>query len=187
MAMNSNLTRAKNAKNDEFYTGLVDIENELKYYRAHFENKVVYCNCDDPTSSNFWRYFYRSFDFLGLKKLISTHFNMDGSPSYALIYEGEYDNAATFDEGVTKVPFQGDGDFRSDECVEYLKQSDIVVTNEPFSLFREYVQQLFEYNKQFLIIGNYNALTYKEVFPRIMHNQMWMGVNAVHEFKQPDG
>ena len=187
MAKNSNLTRAKNAKNDEFYTGLVDIENELKYYRAHFENKVVYCNCDDPTSSNFWRYFYRSFDFLGLKKLISTHFNMDGSPSYALIYEGEYDNAATFDEGVTKVPFQGDGDFRSDECVEYLKQSDIVVTNEPFSLFREYVQQLFEYNKQFLIIGNYNALTYKEVFPRIMHNQMWMGVNAVNEFKQTDG
>lgn len=186
MAKNSNLTRAKNAKNDEFYTKATDIENELKYYRNHFKNKIVYCNCDDPETSNFWRYFYRSFAFLGLKKLISTHYNMDGSSSYALIYEGGYDNADSFDEGVTKVPLKGDGDFRSEECVEYLKESDIVVTNPPFSLAREYIKQLFEYNKKFLVIGNKNWVTYKELFPKLMNRQMWIGQNNVKEFKQPD-
>lgn len=175
MAKNSNLTRAKNAKNDEFYTQASDIENELKYYKPHFNGKVVYCNCDDPTSSQFWRYFYRSFKYLGLKKLISTHYNMDGSSSYALIYEGGHDNADGFDEGVTKVDLKGNGDFRSPECVEYLKQSDVVVTNPPFSLFREYVQQLFDYQKEFLIIGNPNAITYKEVFPLLMDRKMWIG------------
>lgn len=187
MAKNSNLTRAKNAKNDEFYTESTDIENELKYYRNHFKNKIVYCNCDDPETSNFWRYFYRSFKFLGLKKLISTHYNMDGSSSYALIYEGGHDNADSFDEGVMKVPLKGDGDFRSEECVEYLKESDIVVTNPPFSLAREYIKQLFEYNKKFLVIGNKNWVTYKELFPKLMNCQMWIGQNNVKEFKQPDG
>lgn len=177
MAKNSNLTRAKNAKNDEFYTQASDIENELKYYKPHFKDKVVYCNCDDPTSSQFWRYFYRSFKYLGLKKLISTHYNMDGSSSYALIYEGGHDNADNFDEGVVKVPLKGNGDFRSDECVEYLKQSDVVVTNEPWSLTREYIKQLFDYQKQFLIIVNKNAITYKEVFPLLMSRQMWIGAN----------
>lgn len=187
MAKNSNLTRAKNAKNDEFYTQPVDIENELKHYRQHFKGQVVYCNCDDPTRSGFWRYFYRSFDFLGLKKLISTHYEMDGNPSYALIYEGGHDNADNYDEGVTKVSLKGDGDFRSSECVEYLKQSDIVVTNPPFSLAREYVKQLMDYHKKFLIIGNKNWITYKEIFPTLMNHQMWIGANNVHSFKQPDG
>lgn len=187
MAKNSNLTRAKNAKNDEFYTQSADIENELKYYRPHFKDKIVYLNCDDPTTSNFWRYFYRSFEFLGLKKLISTHYNMDGSSSYALIYEGGHDNADNFDEGVVKVPLKGNGDFRSDECVEYLKQSDVVVTNPPFSLARAYVKQLMDFNKDFLIVGNKNWITYKEIFPLLMNRQMWIGQNNVKQFKQPDG
>lgn len=187
MAKNSNLTRAKNAKNDEFYTQARDIENELKYYKPHFNGKVVYCNCDDPTSSQFWRYFYRSFKYLGLKKLISTHYNMDGSSSYALIYEGGHDNADDFDEGVTKVNLKGNGDFRSDECVEYLKQSDVVVTNEPWSLTREYIKQLFDYQKQFLIIVNKNAITYKEVFPLLMSRQMWIGANKPQVFDTPNG
>lgn len=187
MAKNSNLTRAKNAKNDEFYTQASDIENELKYYKPHFNGKVVYCNCDDPTSSQFWRYFYRSFKYLGLKKLISTHYNMDGSSSYALIYEGGHDNADGFDEGVTKVDLKGNGDFRSPECVEYLKQSDVVVTNEPWSLTREYIKQLFDYQKQFLIIVNKNAITYKEVFPLLMSRQMWIGANKPQVFDTPNG
>lgn len=188
MAKNSNLTRAKNAKNDEFYTQSADIENELKYYRPHFKDKIVYLNCDDPTTSNFWRYFYRSFEFLGLKKLISTHYNMDGSSSYALIYEGGHDNADNFDEGVVKVPLKGNGDFRSDECVEYLKQSDIVVTNPMFSLFREYVALLMKYHKQFLIWGNQNAITYKEFFPLLMNRQVWIGnlANKTCVFRIPD-
>lgn len=187
MAKNSNLTRAKNAKNDEFYTQASDIENELKYYKPHFNVKVVYCNCDDPTSSQFWRYFYRSFKYLGLKKLISTHYNMDGSSSYALIYEGGHDNADDFDEGVTKVDLKGNGDFRSPECVEYLKQSDVVVTNPPFSLARVYVKQLMDFNKEFLIVGNKNWITYKEIFPLLMNRQMWIGQNNVKQFEQPDG
>ena len=187
MAKNSNLTRAKNAKNDEFYTQASDIENELKYYKSHFKDKVVYCNCDDPTSSQFWRYFYRSFKYLGLKKLISTHYNMDGSSSYALIYEGGHDNADNFDEGVVKVPLKGNGDFRSDECVEYLKQSDVVVTNPPFSLARVYVKQLMDFDKDFLIVGNKNWITYKEIFPLLMNRQMWIGQNNVKQFQQPDG
>lgn len=175
---NKNLTAAKKAKNDEFYTQSSDIEEELRHYTKHFKDKVVYCNCDDPTESNFWHYFYRSFSFLGLKKLISTHYEMDGSSSYALIYEGEHDNAENFDEGVTKVPLKGDGDFRSDECIEYLKQSDIVVTNPMFSLFREYVATLEKYNKKFIIWGNQNAITYKEFFPLLMNRKVWLGTIA---------
>lgn len=175
---NKNLTAAKKAKNDEFYTQSSDIEEELRHYTKHFKDKVVYCNCDDPTESNFWRYFYRSFGYLGLKKLVSTHYEMDGSSSYALIYEGEHDNAENFDEGVTKVPLKGDGDFRSDECIEYLKQSDIVVTNPMFSLFREYVATLEKYNKKFIIWGNQNAITYKEFFPLLMNRKVWLGTIA---------
>lgn len=175
---NSNLNAAKKAKNDEFYTQSSDIEEELRHYTRHFKDKVVYCNCDDPTESNFWHYFYRSFGFLGLKKLISTHYEMDGSSSYALIYEGGHDNAENFDEGVTKVPLKGNGDFRSDECIEYLKQSDIVVTNPMFSLFREYVATLEKYNKKFIIWGNQNAITYKEFFPLLMNRKVWLGTIA---------
>lgn len=184
---NKNLNAAKKAKNDEFYTQSSDIEEELRHYTKHFKDKVVYCNCDDPTESNFWRYFYRSFGYLGLKKLISTHYEMDGSSSYALIYEGGHDNSDDFNDGVTKVPLKGDGDFRSDECIEYLKQSDIVVTNEPWSLTREYIKQLMNYNKKFLIIVNKNAITYKEVFPLLMNRQMWIGASQPQIFDTPDG
>lgn len=184
---NSNLNAAKKAKNDEFYTQSSDIEEELRHYTKHFKDKVVYCNCDDPTWSNFWHYFYRSFGYLGLKKLISTHYEMDNKPSYALIYTGGHDNADDFNEGVTKVPLKGNGDFRSDECIEYLKESDIVITNPPFSLARAYVKQLVDYNKKFLIIGNKNWITYKEIFPLLMHRKMWIGANNVKAFKQPDG
>ena len=189
MAKNSTLTRAKNAKRDEFYTELHDVEQELKYYKSHFRNKIVYCNCDDPTLSSFWRYFYRSFGYLGLKRLISTHYNMDGSSSYALIYEGGHDSDNdTFDVGVKRVSLKGDGDFRSPECIEYLKQSDIVVTNPMFSLFREYVVTLMKYHKQFLIWGNQNAITYKEFFPLLMNRQVWIGnlANKTCVFRIPD-
>lgn len=185
--VNINLNAAKKAKNDEFYTQSSDIEDELRHYAKHFKNKIVYCNCDDPTWSNFWHYFYRSFGYLGLKKLISTHYEMDNKPSYALIYEGDHDNADDFNEGVTKVPLKGNGDFRSDECIKYLKESDVVVTNPPFSLAREYVKQLMDNKKDFLIIGNKNWITYKEIFPLLMNHKMWIGANNVKAFKQPDG
>lgn len=175
---NKHLQAAKQAKNDEFYTQISDIETELRHYTKHFKDKVVYCNCDDPTWSNFWRYFYRNFGDLGLKKLISTHYEQDGSASYAAVYEGGHDNAENCDEGVTKVPLKGDGDFRSDECIEYLKQSDIVVTNPMFSLFREYVATLEKYNKKFIIWGNQNAITYKEFFPLLMNRKVWLGTIA---------
>lgn len=184
---NSHLQAAKNAKNDEFYTQISDIEEELRHYTKHFKGKVVYCNCDDPTKSNFWRYFYRYFGYLGLKKLISTHYEMDGEPSYALIYEGGHDNAENFDEDVTKVPLKGNGDFRSDECIAYLKQADIVVTNPPFSLFREYIAQLEEYANQFIVIGNPNAMTYKEIFPLIKDNKVLVGFSKPKEFDTSNG
>ena len=184
---NSHLQLAKDAKNDEFYTQYSDIEEELRHYTKHFKDKVVYCNCDDPTKSNFWRYFYRRFGFLGLRKLISTHYEMDNKPSYALIYEGGHDNAENFDEGVTKVPLNGDGDFRSDECIEYLKESDIVVTNPPFSLARAYVKQLLDYNKKFLVIGAPTWITHKEVFPLMMHHKIWLGASHPTCFDTPNG
>lgn len=182
---NSHLQAAKNAKNDEFYTQISDIEEELRHYTKHFKGKVVYCNCDDPTKSNFWRYFYRHFGFLGLKKLISTHYEMDGSSSYATVYEGGHDNADDFNGGVTKIPLKGDGDFRSDECIAYLKQADIVVTNPPFSLAREYVQQLIDNNKKFLVIGNPQWIIYKNIFPLIMHRKIWMGASQPKYFDTP--
>lgn len=187
MPKNNNLKLAKQAKNDEFYTQSSDIEAELKHYREHFKDQIVYCNCDDPIESNFWHYFYRSFGFLGLKKLISTHYEHNGKSSYALIYEGGYDNAPKFNEGVKWVPLQSNGDFRSPECVKYLKESDIVVTNEPWSLTREYIKQLFQYDKKFLIIVNKNAITYKEIFPLLMNRQMWIGETKPQIFNTPSG
>lgn len=187
-AKNSNLSQAKKAKNDEFYTQATDIEKELKHYWKHFEGKVVYCNCDDPTYSEFWRYFHLNFHFLGLKELISTHYGRNNS-TYALFYRGgsgEHDDNDfnIYDE---KRDLKQDGDFRSEESIALLKHVDIVVTNEPFSLLREYVAQLMEYHKKFLIIVNKNAITYKEIFPLLKDNQIWMGVNNVHSFRQPDG
>lgn len=172
---NTNLQNAKQAKNDEFYTRLEDIEKEVKHYRQHFEGKVVYCNCDDSKKSNFFKYFALNFERLGLKKLIATGYNKGGHGS-VFIYEGDKNgNRLPDDEEITNRQLNGDGDFRSPECVEFLKEADIVVTNPPFSLFREYIAQLMEYGKMFLVIGNMNAVTYKEVFPLIKDNRLWLG------------
>lgn len=184
---NRHLQAAKEVKNDEFYTQSSDIEEELRHYTKQFKDKVVYCNCDDPTKSNFWRYFYRHCGFLGIRTLISTHYEMDDKPSYALIYEGGHDNAENFDEGVTKVPLKGNGDFRSDECIAYLKRADIVVTNPPFSLAREYVKQLLDYNKKFLVIGAPTWINNKDLFPLIMHHKIWLGVSHPKYFDTPNG
>jgi hypothetical protein len=182
-----NLHNAKKQKNDEFYTQLTDIENELKYYRQYFKDKVVYCNCDDARESNFFKFFSLNFEFLGLKKLITTGYKENGK-GVVLIYEGDKNGNRMPDlEEIEIKELQGNGDFRSEECLEFLKESDIVVTNPPFSLFREYVTQLMEYGKQFLIIGSQNAITYKEIFPLIKDDKMWLGVNSVKEFIQPNG
>ena len=165
---NNSLGAARRAKNDEFYTRLTDIEKELQHYKLHFKGQVVFCNCDDPTWSSFWTYFTKNFTHLGLARVVSTHY-AQGEPSYKREYTGGADL-----NGV-KTPLAGDGDFRSPECVELLRQADIVVTNPPFSLFREYVAQLIEHGKQFLIIGNNNAITYKEIFKFIKNNQLWLG------------
>ena len=183
MAKNSNLHNAKSAKNDEFYTQLTDVAKELMHYKEHFRGKVVLCNCDDPTWSAFWKYFHLNFEVLGLKKLISTHYDREEA-TYKMEYEGGDDN--NIETGV-KTPLEGNGDFRHQECIELLKEADIVVTNPPFSLFREYVAQLMEYGKKFIVIGSMNAITYKEIFPLLKDNQMWLGCNSVKEFIQPDG
>lgn len=180
-----NIDKAKEAKKDEFYTQLEDINNELKHYREHFRGKTVLCNCDDPRISNFFTYFAYNFEFLGLKKLMTTCYknqNMDlfsqneSEQAVYLVYEGDKngDHIPTADE-IGVHPLKGDGDFRSQECIELLKEADIVVTNPPFSLFREYLAQLIEYDKKFLILGNQNAITYKEIFPLIQNNKMWLG------------
>lgn len=205
MAGNASLNRANMAKQDEFYTQLTDIEKELRHYRKHFEGKTVLCNCDDPFESNFFKYFALNFNRLGLKKLIATCYA--GSPianrqlslfdvsgekgdAYMAVVTKVYDT--TGDGGVDMVDvatlfrsrentlkrLKGDGDFRSSECVELLDEADIVVTNPPFSLFREYVAMLMEHDKKFVIIGSQNAITYKEVFPLLQENKIWMGVTS---------
>ena len=175
---NENLNKAKAAKNDEFYTRLEDIEKELEHYTEHFKGKVVYCNCDDARESNFFKYFSLNFEFLGLKKLITTGYKENGK-GVALVYEGDKNgNRNVDDEEINVTELNGNGDFRSEECIEFLKEADIVVTNPPFSLFREYVAQLMQYGKKFLIIGNLNAVTYKEIFPLIKENKVWMGATC---------
>lgn len=187
-AKNNNLHSAKNNKEDEFYTQLSDIEKELKHYKKHFKNKVVLCNCDDPRVSNFFHYFSYNFEKLGLKKLITTCYKNqqrdlfsqnDKEQAIYLEYEGDKngDNVPNPEEIGIHI-LNGDGDFRSQECIELLKEADIVVTNPPFSLFREYVAQLIEYEKKFLIIGNQNAITYKEIFSLIKDNKIWLGYKA---------
>lgn len=173
MAKNDNLHKAKDAKNDEFYTRIEDVAEELRHYKKHFAGKVVLCNCDDPTWSAFWRYFHLNFAELGLKKLISTHYDRT-EPTYKMEYEGGDDN--NVEVGV-KTPLEGNGDFRNKECLDLLDESDIVVTNPPFSLFREYVAVLMKHQKKFLILGNMNALTYKEIFPIVRDNQLWYGAS----------
>ena len=182
---NKNLNKAKEAKKDEFYTQLEDINNELKHYREHFRGKTVLCNCDDPRVSNFFTYFAYNFEHLGLKKLITTCYKNQDTDLFSsnlseqavyLVYEGDKngDRIPNAEEiGVHSL--KGDGDFRSAECIELLKEADIVVTNPPFSLFREYVAQLIEYDKKFLIIGHQNAIKYKEIFPLIQQNKIWLG------------
>ena len=185
MAKNNNLHNAKRAKNDEFYTRLEDIEKEMCHYREHFRGKVIYCNCDDPKESNFFKFFSLQFEFLGLKKLISTGYKENGH-GVAYIYEGDKnENNLPDDSEIRTYELQGNGDFRSEECIEFLKEADVVVTNPPFSLFREYVAQLIEYKKHFIIIGNQNAITYKEIFPLIKENKLWLGINYVKEFITP--
>ena len=187
MAKNNNLHNAKKAKNDEFYTRLEDIEKEMCHYREHFRGKVIYCNCDDPKESNFFKFFSLQFEFLGLKKLISTGYKENGH-GVAYIYEGDKnENNLPDDSEIRTYELQGNGDFRSEECIEFLKEADVVVTNPPFSLFREYVSQLVEYGKKFLIIGNKNAITYKEIFPLIKENKLWLGVYSPSEYILPNG
>lgn len=183
MATNANLHKAKRTKNDEFYTQLTDISKELMHYEQHFKDKIVYCNCDDPTWSAFWKYFHLNFSALGLKKLISTHYDKT-EPTYKMEYEGGDDN--DIEVGV-KTPLEGNGDFRNQECLDLLDESDIVVTNPPFSLFREYVACLMKHKKNFLIIGNRNAITYKEFFPLIKDNEVRMGYERPSEFDTPTG
>lgn len=211
MAGNSNLGKAKTGKNDEFYTQLADIEAELKHYRKHFKDKIVFCNCDDPYESNFFKYFAMNFNYLGLKKLIATCYkgspitytqlNMFGDEKIVRVVKKEktpykieitevVDANGDGAVDLTDIEYllqnnkntlsllNGDGDFRSEECVELLKEVDVVVTNPPFSLFREYVAQLFEYDKKFIIIGNQNAITYKEIFPLLKQNKMWLGFHC---------
>ncbi len=202
---NSGLTQAKTAKNDEFYTQLVDIEKELKHYKDQFRGKVVYCNCDDPFESNFFKYFAGNFKELGLKKLITTSYvkspiagkqvplfeieglKPDGKEPYVVeineVPDTNNDGAISLEDVESLLrrnkkssrKLQGNGDFRSEECIELLKQADIVVTNPPFSLFREYVAQLMEHKKRFLILGDQNAMTYKEIFKFIQENNLWLG------------
>ena len=184
-ATNKLLQKAKKSKSDEFYTQLIDIENELKHYKDKFKNKVVYCNCDDPRSSNFFKYFALNFKELGLKKLISSCYIKQERNLFNIEESGSgffYEYTGTKEEKIIPssadiIHFKGDGDFRSDESIELLKQADIVVTNPPFSLFREYVDQLVKYDKKFLIIGNINAITYKEIFKLIKENKAWLGIN----------
>ncbi|MCC8408616.1 adenine-specific methyltransferase EcoRI family protein [Mucilaginibacter sp. UR6-1] len=195
---NQDFQQAKQGKNDEFYTSLEDIELEMIHYTNHFTGKVVYCNCDDPRESNFFRYFYKNFEKLGLKKLITSCYKSLNANSFNseisekavyLEYCGrESYNNYSKDEFVHTKQFEGDGDFRSDESVELLQQADIVVTNPPFSLFKEYCAQLVRYKKKFIIIGNMNAVTYKDIFPLIQNNELWYGPSirsGDREFRVP--
>ena len=195
---NLNLRKASTAKKDEFYTQLSDIEKELKHYKNHFKGKVVLCNCDDPRVSNFFHFFSYNFEKFGLKKLIATCYKSQDSDLFSqnnseraiyLEYTGDKNGNNVPDaEEIGIKHLQGDGDFRSKECIELLKQADIVVTNPPFSLFREYVAQLVEYDKKFVIIGNLNALTYRDIFKLIKENKLWFG-HSIHsgdrEFRVP--
>lgn len=196
---NSNLARARDAKQDEFYTQLSDIEKELKHYKKYFKGKVVYCNCDDPRVSGFFHYFSYNFEKLGLKKLIATCYKSDERDLFSakdsdkaimLEYTGDKNkNNLPEPNEIGIIKLKGDGDFRSEESIELLKQADIVVTNPPFSLFRVFVKQLFVYEKKFLIIGNLNAASYKEVFSLIKSNKIWFGPSIKsgdREFGVPD-
>lgn len=182
---NNKLKEAKKNKNDEFYTQLADIENEMRHYKEYFKGKTVLCNCDDPRVSNFFHYFAYNFEYLGLKRLITTCYKNHNPDSFSenknekavyLIYDGDKNgNKIPDPQEIGIKELQGDGDFRSEECIALLKQADVVVTNPPFSLFREYVAQLVQYDKKFIIIGDKNSITYKEIFKLVKENKIWLG------------
>lgn len=189
---NKSLQRAKDTKNDEFYTRYDDIQTELNFYKDQLKNKVIYCNCDDPAESAFTDFFKLNFDYLGIKKLICTRYQKSNlflfsDPVRKSGYRLEITAKNKADKKPVKIDLKGDGDFRSPECIEFLNEADIVITNPPFSLLREYVAQLIQYNKKFLIIGNDNSRTYKEIFKLIRGNKIWCGYTRVKEFGQPDG
>jgi hypothetical protein len=195
--LNRSFQEAKKAKEDEFYTQLPDIERELRHYRKHFTGKVVYLNCDDPRVSNFFHYFSYNFEKLGLKRLIATCYmsqnadlfsQNDSQQAIYLEYEGDANGNNVPDPAEVGIkPLKGDGDFRSAESIELLEQADVVVTNPPFSLFREFVTQLVAHDKKFVIVGNQNAITYKEVFALIQENRIWMGnTSGDMAFRVPD-
>jgi len=177
MSRNANLKEARQAKNDEFYTQLSDIERELGNYQKHFYGKVIYLNCDNPEESNFWTYFNLNFHHLGLKKLISTHFD-PVNETYKL---------EMYADKTVRTPLKQNGDFRSAESIEILQEADIVVTNPPFSLLQDFIAQLFEYGKEFIFIGPLHAVTYKDTFPLIRDNLLWTGYNSLNKFLTPDG
>ena len=174
LGRNAPLHAASRAKQDEFYTQLSDIEKELRHYRKHFAGQTVYCNCDDPSESNFFRYFSLSYAHLGLKKLVTTCYK-NNDPNLFSRHDSDRAIRLEYDGHIRIGRLAGDGDFRSQECVGLLEQADIVVTNPPFSLFREYIAQLVEHDKKFLVIGSMNAITYKEIFPLIRNGLLWLG------------
>jgi hypothetical protein len=192
--LNTALNNAAEAKEDEFYTQLRDVEKEMRYYREHFRGKVVYCNCDDPRESAFFHYFSYLFNTLGLKKLVATCYKnqnrdlfskYDSEKAICLEYFGS-DTGMPLDSDIKVTTLTGDGDFRSQECINYLQEADIVITNPPFSLFDEYINLLIEHNKQFIIIGPQNAITYKSIFPLLKDNKVWLGYNnGEMEFRVP--
>ena len=183
---NQSLHAAKDAKFDEFYTRLYDINEELSNYEDQFRGKTIFCNCDDPKWSNFWKYFHLNFEYLGLKKLITTHYEPGEVQTYKIEYTGGNDE--DFEDGVI-TPLQQNGDFRSPECIEILKECSICCTNPPFSLFREYINTLVEYDTKFIIIGSFNNITYKDVFPLVKENKVWLGCRSLSRdmyFDVPD-
>ncbi len=187
---NISLDKAKKAKDNEFYTRYDDIQAELNHYRDQFRSKVVYCNCDDPAESAFSDFFKLNFDHYGLKKLICTRYVKSDLFTQAWLdpmHRVGYRIEITGKDKCEKIDLQEGGDFRSAECIELLKEADIVCTNPPFSLFREYIQQLIQYRKKFLIIGNKNAITYKDVFPLLANNKVWLGYTVPNKFVRPDG
>ena len=181
---NSNLNTAKKAKNDEFYTRYDDIEAEVMKYRKYFRDKVVYLPCDDPIEkkSEFWSFFVNNFDAFGIRKLIATHYNKNGKT-----YKIWIDSDTINDGYIQQEDLAGDGDFRSPECVEILGECDIVCTNPPFSLMKEFLPLILKYNKQFLVIGPLTAMTYKKIFPYVLEKRIWAGYNNVRHFKDPEG
>ena len=199
MSNNKNLARAKKEKNDEFYTPISAIDNEVRHYKKQFKDKVILCNCNDDETKNFTRYFWLNFTSFGLKRLLSISFNFKNEGAYYIDINRQNFFLPSYDfvnqdfnwceAEKFKKPLKGNGDFRSKECVDLLKQADVVVTNPPFSLFREYIAQLVEFNKKFLILANINAVTYKDVFPLIKENKIWLGSgigSSNIEFMVPD-